>query len=84
MRKVISLLVCLICPGQSHVSLKYPPAREIDLDFLDSARTSGDCGMDAGSLRTSLEAGNSYILLHYLARITTPSAACKCMFTRSI
>lgn len=58
MRKVISLLVCLICPGQSHVSLKYPPAREIDLDFLDSARTSGDCGMDAGSLRTSLEAGS--------------------------
>ena len=58
MKAVISLLVCLVCPGQSHVSLKYPPARDIDLDFLDSVRTSGDCGMEPGEVVTSLEAGS--------------------------
>ena len=58
MKKVISLLVCLACPGQSHVSLKYPPARDIDLDFLDSVRTSGDCGMEPGNKRTPLLAGS--------------------------
>ena len=62
MKKVISLLVYLACPGQSHVSLKYPPARDIDLDFLDSFRTSGgpsgDCGVEPGDKRTSLLAGS--------------------------
>jgi len=43
----------------THVSLKYPLARMIDLDFLDSARTSGDCGMEAGDSRTTLISGSS-------------------------
>lgn len=42
-----------------HVSLSYPPARLYDLDFLDSFRTSGDCGMNAGDRLTQLEAGTT-------------------------
>lgn len=42
---------------QAHVSLKFPPARKYDLDFLDSFRTVGDCGMEAGDTRTSFQAG---------------------------
>lgn len=42
----------------SHVSLKYPPARNIDLDFLDSFRTIGGCGMEAGDERTLLASGS--------------------------
>ena len=35
---------------------RYPLARDIDLDFLDSARTSfSDCGMEAGERRTTLQ-----------------------------
>jgi len=66
MKAVISLLVCLVSPGQSHVSLKYPPARHIDLDFLDSFRTSGDCGVEAGDSRTSLLAGSQLNLTWHL------------------
>ena len=66
MKAVISLLVCLVSPGQAHVSLKYPPARHIDLDFLDSFRTSGDCGVEAGDSRTSLLAGSQLNLTWHL------------------
>ena len=50
----VSLIVLVCQLVSSHVSLKYPPARNIDLDFLDSFRTPGDCGMDPGDKRTSL------------------------------
>jgi len=48
------------------VSLKYPPARMLDLDFLDSFRTPGDCGMEAGEVRTSLKAGSTFNLTWHL------------------
>ena len=34
----------------THVALTYPPARNYALDFLDSARTKGPCGMPKGKL----------------------------------
>lgn len=49
-----------------HVSLKYPPARMLDLDFLDSFRTPGDCGMEEGTVRTSLKAGSTFNLTWHL------------------
>jgi len=41
-------LTILLVSGQSlaHVSLMWPPARGPGLDFLDSFRTQGDCGME--------------------------------------
>ncbi len=35
---------------QSHVRLMYPPARRYQLDFLDTARTPGPCGMPPGKV----------------------------------
>ena len=34
----------------AHVSLTFPPARNYPLDFLDSVRTKGPCGMPKGKL----------------------------------
>lgn len=46
---IICLFVCLlVVDTSSHVALTYPPARKYDLDFLDSYRSPGDCGMEAG------------------------------------
>ena len=33
-----------------HVALTFPKARKYDLDFLDSARTPGPCGMPKGKI----------------------------------
>lgn len=40
-----------------HVGLTFPPARKFDLDFMDTIRTVGPCGMEKGSIKTSVEAG---------------------------
>jgi len=53
---VMSLQARLVYP---HVSLLYPPARTLDLDFLDNSRTVGDCGMEKGDIKTNLQAGGS-------------------------
>lgn len=52
--------------AQGHVSLQYPPARSLDLDFLDNSRTVGDCGMESGDLRTSLVGGSQLNLTWHL------------------
>ena len=49
--------VLLLKNVKCHVSLNYPKARKYDLDFLDSFRTSGECGMNPGQSKTILEAG---------------------------
>lgn len=33
---------------EAHVALTYPPARALDLDFLDNSRTKAPCGMPKG------------------------------------
>ena len=53
---LVTFLGIFISPMHMHVSLKFPPARMLDLDFLDSFRTVGDCGMKAGALKTTLKA----------------------------
>eukprot|EP00092_Neocalanus_flemingeri_P036033 GFUD01039233.1.p1 GENE.GFUD01039233.1~~GFUD01039233.1.p1 ORF type:complete len:472 (+),score=185.88 GFUD01039233.1:193-1608(+) len=63
---VILILTCSLEKCLSHVSLRYPPARQLDLDFLDSFRTEGDCGMESGTLRTSLTAGSLLNLTWHL------------------
>ena len=40
-------LICVSCSG--HVSLTYPPARGLGLDFLDNIRTKAPCGMPKGN-----------------------------------
>jgi len=47
----------LLDRAAAHVSLQFPPARDKDLDFLDSFRTEGDCGMKKGTVMTTLVAG---------------------------
>lgn len=34
--------------AEAHVALTYPPARGLDLDFLDNSRTKAPCGMPKG------------------------------------
>lgn len=34
--------------AEAHVALTYPPARALDLDFLDNSRTKAPCGMPKG------------------------------------
>ncbi|XP_063986475.1 uncharacterized protein LOC135167306 isoform X4 [Diachasmimorpha longicaudata] len=51
----------------SHVALKFPRARKYDLDFLDSARTPGPCGMPRGDIKTSLLAGSKFNVTWHLA-----------------
>lgn len=55
--RAIALLLALLAascflqlqPGaEAHVALTYPPARGLDLDFLDNARTKVPCGMPKG------------------------------------
>ena len=49
-RQVVLLLwaVCWWDPAVGHVALTFPPARQYDLDFLDSTRTRPPCGMPKG------------------------------------
>jgi hypothetical protein len=37
-----------LAPVMGHVSLTFPPARDLNLDFLDSIRTPPPCGMPKG------------------------------------
>lgn len=55
--KMEKVLLSLLLVGvvlrltHAHVALTFPPARKYDLDFLDSARTPGPCGMPKGKDR---------------------------------
>ncbi len=42
------LLLLVASVAHCHVSLVFPPARRLDLDFLDSDRTKAPCGMPKG------------------------------------
>lgn len=42
---VLNVITSLV---YGHVALTFPPARKYDLDFLDSSRTPGPCGMPKG------------------------------------
>ncbi|CAL8142378.1 unnamed protein product [Orchesella dallaii] len=51
----------------AHVGLTFPPARKLDLDFLDNIRTNKPCGMPRGQIRTQLAAGSSVNITWHLA-----------------
>ena len=63
---VVVISSLLLSHTEAHVALKFPPARALDLDFLDSFRTTGDCGMEAGQTRTVLQSGSSLNLTWHL------------------
>ena len=46
----VALTLFLLPAVMAHVSLTFPPARNYPLDFLDSVRTKGPCGMPKGKL----------------------------------
>ena len=50
LRHLVMVLVVAVPNVMGHVSLTFPPARNYPLDFLDSARTKGPCGMPKGKL----------------------------------
>ena len=50
MKVILFILGATLPSCWTHVSLTYPPARNYALDFLDSARTKGPCGMPKGKL----------------------------------
>ena len=54
MRPALRLLTLATLVGLSaaHVALTWPPARKYALDFLDSSRTKGPCGMPKGNTHT--------------------------------
>ena len=57
--QVILLIVGAALPYcWTHVALTYPPARNYALDFLDSARTKGPCGMPKGKLNVHFVTGS--------------------------
>ena len=41
-------IIFITPPAAGHVALTFPPARQYDLDFLDSTRTRPPCGMPKG------------------------------------
>lgn len=47
---ILAVVACLVCSTTSHVALTFPPARTYDLDFLDTSRTPGPCGMPKGKI----------------------------------
>ncbi len=42
------LTLALAHSALAHVRLTFPPARDLDLDFLDNVRTKPPCGMPKG------------------------------------
>ena len=61
-----SLLPLLVSHIDAHMVLRFPPARDLDLDFLDNFSTPGDCGMEAGPPRAVLQSGSSLNLTWHL------------------
>ena len=58
------LIISILCFGfiynvNGHISLDFPPARDLRLDFLDTFRTPAPCGMPKQKSKVSLVAGNT-------------------------
>jgi len=54
------ILACWCLPLiNAHVALTWPPARRLQLDFLDSVRTRAPCGMPKGEPKVNLEQGSA-------------------------
>ncbi|XP_045106315.1 uncharacterized protein LOC123501521, partial [Portunus trituberculatus] len=69
---LVALVVVLACLPNTpqvtgHVALTFPPARSYDLDFLDSFRTQGPCGMPKGDIKTTLLQGATFNVSWHLA-----------------
>ncbi|XP_057333014.1 uncharacterized protein LOC130672435 isoform X4 [Microplitis mediator] len=66
--EILLLFISLfISDANGHVALTFPRARKYDLDFLDSARTPGPCGMPRGDIKTSLLSGSQFNVSWHLA-----------------
>ncbi|XP_013138418.1 PREDICTED: proteoglycan 4-like isoform X2 [Papilio polytes] len=63
----VVVIVTFLGYAYCHVALTYPPARRLDLDFLDNSRTKPPCGMPKGSLKTSFLAGSTFTVHWHLA-----------------
>ena len=59
-------LLCWARPGRPHVSLTWPAPRAPALDFLDSIRTPGPCGLPRQTPATSLLAGSTVNITWHL------------------
>ena len=59
--KLISIFILgvLINAACCHVSLDFPPARDLSLDFLDTFRTPAPCGMPKQKSKMSLVSGST-------------------------
>ena len=59
--KLFVIIICLqnIFYVNAHISLDFPPARDLALDFLDTFRTPAPCGMPKQKSKVSLVAGNT-------------------------
>ncbi|KAG8041160.1 hypothetical protein G9C98_002148 [Cotesia typhae] len=67
-RKILLVFITLfVSDAYGHVALTFPRARKYDLDFLDSARTPGPCGMPRGDIKTSLLSGSQFNVTWHLA-----------------
>ncbi|XP_044586163.1 uncharacterized protein LOC123266182 isoform X8 [Cotesia glomerata] len=67
-RKILLVFITLfVSDAYGHVALTFPRARKYDLDFLDSARTPGPCGMPRGDIKTSLLSGSQFNVSWHLA-----------------
>ena len=69
MKPLFFILLVTLLGGltHGHVSLDFPAARDLSLDFLDNVRTPAPCGMPKGEAKTSLEAGSRFNVTWHLA-----------------
>lgn len=84
---LLAVVACLVYRTTSHVALTFPPARTYDLDFLDTSRTPGPCGMPKGEFLNSYNYVDDYnklliywpVNLYILTVIHT--CCCQCFFS---
>ena len=60
------LLTFTIGLSAAHVSLDFPEARDLSLDFLDSFRTPAPCGMPKGDSTTTFASGSTFNVTWHL------------------
>ena len=66
MGHLLILLIPLLGYSSCHVSLTFPPARDLNLDFLDNIRTPAPCGMPKGEAKMSVLAGSAFNVTWHL------------------
>ena len=66
MGHLLILLIPLLGYSSCHVSLTFPPARDLNLDFLDNIRTAAPCGMPKGEPKMSFLAGSAFNITWHL------------------